>query len=125
VDRPDAGKGDAGNGPAAILRIGRAGIAQYFDAAEMVFQGQAPAAAMHSAYRAYQIYRPARLCGPHVHDSKLTSIQEQNVIDYLMIFALVLVVVGLSLPTIVHLSSLLKNDPPTPATAPAIANYGD
>jgi hypothetical protein len=47
------------------------------------------------------------------------------VIDYLMIFALVLLVVGLSLPTLIRLSSLLRNDPPAPATAPVIANYGD
>jgi len=47
------------------------------------------------------------------------------VINYVVIFALVLLVVGLSMPTIVHLSALLKKDPSATPTSPAIANYGD
>ena len=46
-------------------------------------------------------------------------------INYVAIFALVLLVVGLSLPTIIHLSGLLKNEPSPTATAPGVANYGD
>ncbi len=46
-------------------------------------------------------------------------------INYVAIFALVLLVVGLSMPTIIHLSALLKNDRSQTPASPAIANYGD
>jgi len=42
-----------------------------------------------------------------------------------MISALVLLVVGLSLPTIIHLSALLKKEPGATTGASSIGNYGD
>ena len=42
-----------------------------------------------------------------------------------MIFALIVVVVSLSLPTIMHLSALLKQDPRPTAGGPVAVNYGD
>lgn len=66
--------------------------------------------AMQFTYRSNQIYRLDPLCGPHARACTLSGYWSTNVIDYLIVFALLLLVVALSMPTIIHLSAILRAD---------------
>jgi hypothetical protein len=59
---------------------------------------------MHSAYGSDSIYRPGPLCDPHTRTSKLSTIGETSLIDYVIILALLLLLIVLSLPTMLQLT---------------------
>ena len=77
---------------------------------------------MEFPYRPYQIYQLGPLCLPHVSTCTLFTNGAYDLIDYLMVLALFLLLVVVSLPTIVHLSAILREDrstslhPPEPMT---------
>src|ERR1022692_3133441 len=65
---------------------------------------------MEFPYRPYQIYRLDPLCLPHVSTCTLFTKGARDLIDYLMVLALLLLLVVLSLPTIMHLSTIFRED---------------
>jgi hypothetical protein len=74
---------------------------------------------MQFTYGPHQIYkldRYAALTSATIHSLNTGA---HNVIDYLMIFALFLLLVGLAMPTIIHLSTLLREDESTPKSKSA------